>query len=73
MLEKLYTVREIAQYFGVTETTVLRWIGDYNATKNLEPQNRKGLRAGKLNGVYRARESWIKDYARNLYAQEGKS
>jgi excisionase family DNA binding protein len=63
-LEKLYTVKEIAEYFGVTESTVLRWIG----AENKEPGT--GLKARMIAGKYRARESWIKQYARVLYGEE---
>ena len=69
-LEKLYTVGELGDYFGVTQSTVLRWINQWQETKDsAKPQ---GLRAGKLNGVWRSKESWVKKYAAELYP-EGKS
>ena len=69
-LEKLYTVGELHQYFGVTQSTVLRWIKQYQDTKDsAKPQ---GLRAAKINGVWRSKESWVKQYAAELYP-EGKS
>lgn len=64
-MEKMYRIREIAQYFGVTESTVLRWITDY-----VESEGKKGLRAGKVNGQWRSRESWMKEYARDLFPTE---
>jgi excisionase family DNA binding protein len=63
-LEKLYTVKETAEYFGVTESTVLRWVKERQTSGG-----QKGLRMEMLNGKYRARESWIKDYARVLYPE----
>jgi transposase-like protein len=66
-MEKLYTIVEIAGYFGVTESTVLRWIKEYQDSKG-----KKGLRAGKVNGQWRSREAWMKDYARELFADEKK-
>jgi transposase-like protein len=66
-LEKLYNVKEVAAYFGVTDTTVLRWIKQYNDTDGKE-----GLRAGLVNAQYRCRESWIKDYAKNIYSEAKK-
>ncbi len=68
-LEKLYTVKEMAAYFGVTETTILRWIKEYNDTAHLPAGQQKGLKAKKLNGIYRAREQWVKDYARVLFTE----
>jgi excisionase family DNA binding protein len=67
-LEKLYVVKEVAEYFGVTESTVLRWVKEHQTT-----DGKKGLRMEMLNGKYRARESWIKDYARVLYPEKSAS
>ncbi len=66
-LEKLYTVGELARYFGVTQSTVLRWIKQWQDT-----EGKQGLRAAKINGVWRSKESWVKKYAAELYP-EGKS
>jgi transposase len=55
----------LADYFNVTESTILRWIKEWNDT-----DGKKGLRAGKINGIYRSREKWVKEYARVLYAEE---
>ena len=63
-LEKLYTAEEMAEYFGVTKTTILRWIKEYQDT-----DGKKGLRAGKINGTYRSKESWVKAYAKALYPE----
>lgn len=66
-MEKMYRVREIADYFGVVESTVQRWIKEYQ-----DSGGKKGLRAGKVNGQWRSRESWMKDYARELFGDEKK-
>lgn len=66
-LEPLYTVAQLAEYFNVNDNTILRWIKEYNDTNG-----KKGLKAKKLNGSWRARESWVKDYARVLYADDKK-
>lgn len=66
-LEKLYNVSELARYFGVTESTILRWIKEWQDTKD-QPKP-KGLRAGKINGIWRSKESWVKDYAAELYPE----
>jgi len=69
-LEPLYTVAQIADYFAVTQSTVLRWIKQYTDTET-DPEP-KGLKAKKINGVYRSRESWVKKFARELYVDEKK-
>ena len=63
-LEKIYTVKEVANYFGVTDSTVLRWVKSWH-----DSGGKEGLRMEMLNGKYRGRESWIKDYARVLYPE----
>ncbi len=60
-LEPLYTVKQIAQYFQVTESTVLRWIADEKKAPGT------GLRAELINGKYKSLESWVKAYASILY------
>jgi transposase len=63
-LEPLYTVKQIADYFQVTESTVLRWIADERKNPGT------GLKARLINGKYKSLESWVKDYAKVLYAEE---
>lgn len=67
-LPKLYTVKEVAAYFGVAEATVHRWIKEYRDT-----EGKKGLRAELINGKYKSTEDWVKDYARVLFPNSEKA
>lgn len=61
-LPKLYTVKEVAAYFGVAEATVHRWIKEYRDTNG-----EKGLKAELINGKYKSTEEWVKEYAHVLF------
>lgn len=65
-LPKLYTVKQVAEYFAVAESTVLRWVKEYR-----ESDGKIGLRMELINGKYKATEDWVKEYARVLFATPG--